>query len=306
MPKHEISAYFLGTDHKPGKEPNPGVPYKNDKEVYFKIGKSKEENEKTNFIFTGPTKLDIFKPNIQSISQKGKSILSKYVEILIKNKNNDVEIKIKGHSRGGIVAKIVYQKLKAYFGSNKQVKFGPLIVLDPYAGPLNRLAKSKDTIDDVADANVNAVYSLTEGLYASPATALNANIIIFTDCSHDKTKYIAMGITKLAFGTYYFNGTQKELQEITNKLKLRTNTVEDIKLIKNKIKEYVQNNIKIIDSPIRCREALERFQKVATNRRKEIFYTRLAKINNCRYAFLVELYLKEHKQSKLAQSIMGS
>ncbi len=304
MPEHKISVYFLGTDHEAGHEPNSGTPYKNDKEVYFK-----QNNEKTNFVFTGPTKLDIFEPNIKSISQKGENVLGEYVEKLLEPRNDvKIKIKIKGHSRGGIVAKIVYQKLKAKFGKNSQVNFDSLIVLDPYAGPFNRLAKSKDTVDDAIDVNenvVNAVYSLIERRFASPATALGAKTIIFTDCSHDKTKYIAAGITKLEPGTYYFSGTPKKLKELTDKLKScrklpEKNRSEGVK----KIRKYVKDNIKKINNHIDCLSALKNFQKIATSRRKEIFYRRLAETDKCKYKFLVEKYLKDNRQANLAESIM--
>ena len=218
---HSINVYFLGSCHYASKHPNAGTSFKGNKHVYYKTENEGTSNFKAYLTFSGPTALDIKKPTIKSMTQLGIEVLKKFID---KNKTSKITVNIKGHSRGAIIAKNVYGELKRNYNSNKNIEFGTLSLFDPYAGPLNGYKKTYDNID-IDDADIAVVYSLTEGLYASPSKVENAKIVIFTDCEHDKTKYIGRAIPTLKEkGTYYFDGNQNDLREITVKLKNEKNS----------------------------------------------------------------------------------
>ena len=178
----------------------------------------------------------------------------------------------------------------------KNIEFGTLALYDPYAGPLNGYKKSYDNIA-IENANIAIVYSLTEGLYASPSKVANAKIVIFTDCEHDKTKYIGRNISTLNKGIYWFSGTQEVLRGHTIKLK---DPKQDIEEIYTEIDEYVNENRKPIDKD-NCEKVLERFKDIKSYRRKFIFYKTIAQIDGCKNT--VKKYLKDTKQNRLLKSL---
>lgn len=303
-----INVYFLGSCHYAYKHPNAGTSFENNKHVYYKEENKKTSNFKAYFTFSGPTALDIKKPTIKSMTRLGIEVLKRFIDEKVEAyKTSKITVNIKGHSRGAIIAKNVYGELKQSYKSNENIEFGTLSLFDPYAGPLNGYKKSYDNID-IDDADIAVVYSLTEGLYASPSKVKNAKIVIFTDCEHDKTKYIGRAIPTLTEkGTYYFDGNQEDLRKITVGLKKRPedldqnqNYEEYIKGVYEKIDNYVKGKIKIINSK-NCMEVLKRFSDIKSYSRKETFYGIIDKIEGCKN--IVENYLNQEKQNRLLKSL---
>lgn len=305
-----INVYFLGSCHYAYKHPNAGKPFNNNKHVYFKEEKKNLNKEDGNFevyfTFSGPTALDIKKPTIKSMTRLGIEVLKRFIDEKVEAyKTSKITVNIKGHSRGAIIAKNVYGELKQSYKLNKNIEFGTLSLFDPYAGPLNGYKKTYDNID-IDDADIAVVYSLTEGLYASPSKVKNAKIVIFTDCEHDKTKYIGRAIPTLTEkGTYYFDGNQEELRAITVGLKEEPEDPnqsyeEYIKDVYKKIDNHLKGKIKLIN-PENCWKVLERFSNIKSYRRKETFYGIIAKIEGCQD--IVESYLKQKKQNRLLKSL---
>ena len=301
-----INVYFLGSCHYAYKHPNAGTPFKGNKHVYHEEENEGTSNFKAYFTFSGPTALDIKKPTIKSMTRLGIEVLKRFIDEKVEAyKTLKITVNIKGHSRGAIIAKNVYGELKQSYKSNENIEFGTLSLFDPYAGPLNGYKKTYDNID-IDDADIAVVYSLTEGLYASPSKVKNAKIVIFTDCEHDKTKYIGRAIPTLTEkGTYYFDGNQEELRAITVGLKEEPEDPnqsyeEYIKDVYKKIDTHLKGKIKLIN-PENCWKVLERFSNIKSYRRKETFYGIIAKIEGCQD--IVESYLKQKKQNRLLKSL---
>ena len=129
-----LSISFLGSGHKAKDSPNSGISTKNPNIYFLDKGNSKS------YTVSGPTTLNILAEK-RSIARSTKDsftffegVINKLLEI-----HEVIQVKIKGHSRGGVIAKNVYEKLTRSFSSNPKVNFLPPIYLDPYAGPLSRL-----------------------------------------------------------------------------------------------------------------------------------------------------------------------
>lgn len=296
-----MNVYFLGSCHYAYKHPNAGQSYLNNKHVYKN---ESVDGSEVYFTFSGPTALDIKKPTIKSMTQLGIETLKSFIEKKLEYDDTlKIIINIKGHSRGAIIAKNVYEKLKKDYNSSKNVELKILSLLDPYAGPLNGYKKSYDDIN-INNADIAVVYSLTEGLYASPSKVENAKIVIFTDCEHDKTKYIGRAIPDLEIGkVYWFKGYQDELRNNTVKLKNINISEKEIKYIYQKIDNYVKNNIEIIDSK-NCMEVLKRFSDIKSYRRRDIFLKKIYNIKGCDK--IVEEYLLNTNQKRLLKNLKAN
>ncbi len=311
----EIKVDFLGSSHYAYKTVNAGKSYDGTKHIYEKDEIIKNENKwKVKFTFSGPTTLDIKEPTIKSVTAKGKKTLEDFLKTILKTLkeiaySKNIFLHIKGHSRGAIIAKNVYDYLKSKFSS--QITFEKLELADPYAGPLNRLAKKVDTFEDEGQKDINIVYSLTEKRFASPSKALNANIVVFTDISHDKTQYISSYIAKNHFdrGTYYFKGKQSDIKKWTtpisrlNKEYLKPKKTDDeIEKIENEIKKikkglgvYIEKNLSRIETQENCSDCLACFKKFGSADRRKIYYKRLAGINqSCKNEVLKHLQGKNY------------
>ena len=293
-----LEANFLGSCHPAKKHPNSGVPYKSEKEAYI--------NDMTNtkksaiyLTFSGPSLLDIGSLTIKSITKVGKKVLIEILEDLKKrNKVERVEVTVKGHSRGALCAKEVYGYLKNIYRNDEVIKICCLNLFDPYAGPFNRFKSSYKNIE-FPNTNLGVVYSLSEKRFKSPPNLINANVIIFTDTEHDKTKYIGRIIPNLPKGVYVFLGTQKDLRAIT--IKLRTaSDLREVAAIYEEIDRYIRKHIKLLDSK-NCEGVLKLFSKIGSSQRKYIFYKTLMEVDGCKE--IVEKYLSERKEHALMKKL---
>lgn len=286
---------FLGSCHPAKKHPNSGVPYKNEKEVYI----NDMTNTKKYVTFSGPNMLDIGNLTIKSITKIGKRVLPEILEDLKKsNDAKQIEVTVKGHSRGALCAKEIYGYLKNIYRNDEIIKICYLNLFDPYAGPINRF---NDLYKDIEFTNTHlgVVVSLSEKRFKSPPNINNANVIIFTDTEHDKTKYIGRIIPKLSNGVYVFLGTQKDLRAITVKLKTASD-LKEITLIYKEIDNYVKKYTKPLNAKI-CKYVLELFSKIGSSKREYIFYKTVMGIEGCEE--IVREYLSKRKKTSLMKKL---
>lgn len=197
-----IEINFLGSCHMAAKHPNAGARYGNYSEVYYNLKRQGSDKILT-LTFSGPTLMDLKKPNISSIKKEAKEILNDLIPN-IHLLGEKISISIQGHSRGGIVANKIQRWLTLSSNPLKDmIKLKGLVLADPYAGPINRrVSKASDNLDDsnldVPTSKV-AVYTTAEKRFRDPAQSLRSNVIVFTDTSHDRTRYIA----KYVFDSHY-------------------------------------------------------------------------------------------------------
>lgn len=312
-----LEVNFLGSCHPAKKHPNSGVPYKNEKEVY--INDMTNTKKSIYMTFSGPNMLDVGNLTIKSITKIGKKVLPEILEDLKEsNKAEHVEVTVKGHSRGALCAKEIYGYLKNIYRNDEVIKINRLSLFDPYAGPINRFNSlykdiefsdiNSDSTNNHKNSNKNTkdpntklgvVYSLSEKRFKSPPNINNADVIIFTDVEHDKTKYVGRIIPKLLNGVYVFLGTQKELRAITIKLKTASNSREVDEIYK-KIDNYVKKYTKPLDAKI-CKLVLELFSKIGSSKREYIFYKTVMGIEGCEEA--VTEYLSKYKKTNLIKKL---
>ncbi len=289
-----IMVNFLGSCHPASKHIEAGTQYGKYKEVYFNL---KSVNGKYAIVltFSGPTKFDIKKPNIKSITKEAKEILDDLISninlLIEENKGQDkkmqVYLDIKGHSRGGIIAENIYEWFSLN-SSNLKIKLGKLIIADPYAGPVNRIIKKGNDNFDYLNKNIKSVpeskivvYTVAERRFRDPAKSLNSDVIVFTDVTHDRTKYIAEYIFYESEykGVYICADPMTEL----NKMYVAVNKNPTDKE-QSFINKWFSKNIKPVDdknieSILNGRENFKNFayNKISSDGRRLLFYSALAK-----------------------------
>lgn len=289
-----IMVNFLGSCHLASKHIGAGTQYGKYKEIYFNL---KPINDEYAIIltFSGPTMFDIKKPNIKSITKEAKEILDDLISninLLIENKSENKEMQvyldIKGHSRGGIIAENIHKWLSLK-SSNLKIKLNKLIIADPYAGPVNRIIKKRNSNFDYLNKDVKSVpeskivvYTVAERRFRDPSKSLNSDVIVFTDVTHDKTKYIAEYIfyeNKYNEGVYICADPMAKLNKIYIAVnKNPTDKEQDF------INKWFSENIKLvgdrnIESILNGRENFKNFayNKISSDGRRLLFYSALAK-----------------------------
>ncbi len=275
----KININFLGSTYVAKKEPGAGNPYSGNENIYVKQT-SKNEKAEINLTFSGPNILDIGTLSIKNITNSAKKILKDIISVMIDLKI-EITVAIRGHSRGGIIAKNIYDFLKKKFGN--RIKLEEVIYADPYAGPINRLKKLVDNFEiDQKLSNDMVIYSLVEKMFASPSLILNAEVVIFSNTTHSSARYVLEYVNnnKNQFrkkATYYI----KDDGNISNLCKKadRERDFEKREKLENSIYKSIENGLNIIDDEKSCDEAIKYFKNYKTQRRSEILYRRLASIN---------------------------
>lgn len=316
-----IKIYFLGSNNPASKHYGAGKQYKNYKEVYYKFGTDKKTLYLT---FSGPTKLDIAKPNIKSIKKEAKDILS---ELLSKEKeqDNEISIDILGHSRGGVIANSICTWLLSKPSSiHRKFRLNIVNIADPYAGPLNRRLKNENndfdkTNDYKIPLNTVVVYTCKENRFRDPAQSLKSKTIVLTDVSHDRTKLISEYIFNYSNeyilkpkNLYVFADPNGKLNEIFVSLKKSNYQNDDLQkkleqCISSNLKENLLDNTKITQNKDTLNNILNgkqdyinfSYQNISSNGRRELFYTALALIDDS----IVKKYLTYNKHTNMWTTI---
>lgn len=298
---------FLGSCYLASKQPGAGVQYGKYKEVYYRL-KPLSDERSIIFTFSGPTLLDIKKPNIKSITKEAKEILNDLISnicilrenILAKNENAlkheekeqikkmNIIIDIKGHSRGGIIANNIYRWfLKNFSKYEIKLKLKKLVMADPYAGPINRIIKKKnDNFDDInVPENIPeskiVVYTVANKKFRDPAKSLKSNAIILTDSLHGATKYIAHYAFNLGFreGLFIYCDSNSELKKVHAAVN-QYPTEKEQEFIDKWVKKHIEkvtryNIISILQGAGKYKNFA--YKKISSDGRRVLFYSALAK-----------------------------
>ncbi|MDR1628147.1 MAG: hypothetical protein LBR79_05180 [Oscillospiraceae bacterium] len=317
MLEKTIKIFFLGSGHLAKDAPSPGkvaknpVTKKTDKNIYYVCSPNKDS-----YKVSGPTALNgIFSD--RSIGQQVRNSCAFFCDVITHELTQNIRliIIIKGHSRGGIIAKKVYAFLFNRF--SKKVTFVPPLYLDPYAGPISNILKENDQIEDSGVV----VYTVNEQRFRTPASVTSASIVIFTNVAHDRCQFIKppKGDTS---GTYFLKGGGDEdavlqhfkimirqlCEQLKAKLKIKSSSNpnysevdklgKDIKTFKKSSREYVQKNLIKIENASQVKDCLDYLLiKTGTKRTKQrddIVFNRLSQIAKS----AVEEWRKEHEKKK--------
>lgn len=207
---------FLGTGAKVTN--NHGTDIKINNKIYTNIkSNDTEKNNKVirTYTFQGPNLIDTGKTRIRKNVENAVKIF----EELTKNEqlDDDIKIKITGHSRGGVAATLTYDKLrKKYPAYGNKIS---LMVSDPYSGPLGigkktsidlnrrnntlrskrkrgKTGKTEEVQDEQPkkeqstnnlDNNTVVFYSMGTSFECTPQKILNAKTIFICEAGHNDT-----------------------------------------------------------------------------------------------------------------------
>lgn len=192
----------------------------------------------TVYIFQGPDTLDLGNSSIASNVKNAVALLEDEIREWIekpKNAKCNMLITFWGHSRGGVAATRVCQKLKKlYINKFKSencgnVKF-KLYVADPYAGPthtgknvsidLKVNTKGKNTDKDKNEDNDATVfYSMGTQFPCSPQKIMNAKTIVVCEAGHNQTSshmYNKADGKELKEGGVYLLHSNGDLEKVTS------------------------------------------------------------------------------------------
>ena len=279
-----LSMSFLGSGHEAKDTPNSGVPTKNPN-IYFL-----DKGNRKSYTISGPSALNTPLEK-RSISQSTKNSFIFFKDIISELLKSYIviKVKIKGHSRGGIIAKNVYENLKKYFSFTPKVDFIPPIYLDPYAGPLSRLlsafrkTKEKDAV---------VVYTVNEWRFRSPMEVKQANIVIFTKVAHDRCQFIKPpnGCTA---GTFYFCDNDNE-DSVLQRYKLMERNFYNQILNLNKVKSCSNLNFGEV-------EKMKMLYKNITNSRRNYVKKHLKKVTTANIEECLNYLLLDSKVDRTGQ-----
>lgn len=306
----EVNINFLGSCHAASKHPGAGAQYGEYRHIYYNFSLNGDVCV-LNFTFSGPTQLDVKKPNIKSITKEAKTVLNDLVFNVSLLKKTMV-INIQGHSRGGVVADAIHKWIpSAHWGTIARV--GKLSIADPYAGPINRrVHKSMDDFNkssasdtpniDIHTNNI-AVYTVAEKRFRTPANSLKkSSIVVFTDVTHDKTKYIAGYVFKHSKESPFSQTNQKIYICPDSENKLRTLVSGD----PNKAEEWMKKSItpvdeKNIEDILQGKKPYEHFayKNISSDGRRELFYAGIGMVDKTK----VLDFLEKNKHTSMHKKV---
>ena len=298
-----LRAFFAGTSIKPRNwkylnDPKPL--YENHKNVVYT-----KDGDSFSYYFPGPLakfSLDQGTYTIEKNYKRGVEVLSNNIKNLLKEKpGEEIQVEIAGHSRGGVTATRVAEKIKSEFKDNKNVKIN-LITLDPVPGPMH----FKDNVRiKLAEGETNksvVVYSMdTKKFFYTPQEVKNSDVVIILPGDHEsvygKRNSSAKGDTNDVYH-YYYNGKSCSLSQLLNLEKgvyiaddnynLTKVSVGNLKECMNKIYSKCKDSTRqrvLIDSIIErsgfglddILEANPKYKKQFENKLKSIKKSRLLK-----------------------------
>lgn len=318
----EVNINFLGSCHAASKHPGAGTQYGGYRHIYYNFSLNGDVCV-VNFTFSGPTKLDVKKPTIKSITEEAIAVLKDLVHNVNLLKKTMV-INIQGHSRGGVVADTIHKWISSpQWGT--AVRVGKLSIADPYAGPVNRRLHEKmrnfDKGSTAMDARVSSngaqvdvpsskfvVYTVAEKRFRTPARALESDIIVFTDISHAKTNlvvdYILKNLSEFKKNKTYVCAGGSDKNNLQQRyLAYKTDPVPDKKVaidnwIKSKINEVDANNIKnILEGEGDYKNFA--YNRISSDGRRALFYKALATVDEDK----VKQFLKDEKHTSMLRKL---
>lgn len=216
-----LRAFFAGTSIRPREwtylnDPKPL--YEDHKNVVYT-----KDGDSLSYYFPGSLdkfSLDRGTYTIEKNYKRGVEVLSNNIKNLLKEKpDEEIKVEIAGHSRGGVTATRVAEKIKSEFKDNKNVKVN-LITLDPVPGPMHF---KEDVKIKLAEGETNksiVVYSMdTQKFFYTPQEVKNSDVVIILPGGHESVygkRYLNdKGDTSDVYH-YYYNGKSCSLSQLLN------------------------------------------------------------------------------------------
>lgn len=148
----------------------------------------REDANNKSYYFPGPLaklSLDQGKYSIQNNFERSVKILKKDIDKLLEeDSNQEINIEIAGHSRGGVAAGRVVKKIQEDYKNNSNVHI-KLISLDPVPGPGHYGDDVNLELDENTADNNALIYSLTTPALHSPQILKNVNTVIIKNTHHN-------------------------------------------------------------------------------------------------------------------------
>ena len=148
----------------------------------------REDANNKSYYFPGPLaklSLDQGKYSIQNNFERSVKILKKDIDKLLEeDSNQEINIEIAGHSRGGVAAGRVVKKIQEDYKNNSNVHI-KLISLDPVPGPGHYGDDVNLELDENTADNNALIYSLTTPALHSPQVLKNVNTVIIKNTHHN-------------------------------------------------------------------------------------------------------------------------
>ena len=216
-----LRAFFAGTSIRPRHWEylnNPQPFYEDHKNVVYT-----SEGDSFSYYFPGPlskVSLDQGNYTIEKNYKRGVEILSGDIRTRLKEDPEEViEVEIAGHSRGGVTATRVAEKIKSEFKNEKNVKVN-LITLDPVPGPLHFKDNVKMELAEGENNKSVVVYTMDDKkVFYTPQEVKNADVVILLPGDHEsvygKRDHSLKGDTDDVYH-YYYNGKSCSLSQLLN------------------------------------------------------------------------------------------
>lgn len=216
-----LRAFFAGTSIRPRHWEylnNPQPFYEDHKNVVYT-----SEGDSFSYYFPGSlskASLDQGNYTIEKNYKRGVEILSSDIRTRLKeNPEEVIEVEIAGHSRGGVTATRVAEKIKSEFKNEKNVKVN-LITLDPVPGPMHFKDNVKMELAEGENNKSVVVYTMDDKkVFYTPQEVKNADVVILLPGDHEsvygKRDHSLKGDTDDVYH-YYYNGKSCSLSQLLN------------------------------------------------------------------------------------------
>ena len=217
-----LIAFFAGTSIRPRhwdylNDPKPL--YENHKNVVYV-----RDGDSFSYYFPGSlSKISLDQGNytIEKNFKRGVEILSNDImDLMEEDPTEKIEVEIAGHSRGGVAATRVAEKIREEFKDNENVKIN-LITLDPVPGPMHFKDNVKmELAEGKADNKSVVVYTMDDKkVFYTPQEIKNANVVIILPGDHESVyghrDHSLKGDTDDVYH-YYYNGENCSLSQLAN------------------------------------------------------------------------------------------
>ena len=217
-----LRAFFAGTSIRPRNwdylnDPKPL--YENHKNVVYTMNGA----DSFSYYFPGSlSKISLDQGNytIEKNFKRGVEILSNDItDLLNEDPSGEIEVEIAGHSRGGVAATRVAEKVRNNFKNNENVKIN-LITLDPVPGPMHFKDNVKMELSEGKSSRSVVVYTMDDKkVFYTPQEIKNADVVIILPGDHEsvygKRDHSLKGDTDDVYH-YYYNGESCSLSQLLN------------------------------------------------------------------------------------------
>ena len=216
-----LRAFFAGTSIRPRhwdylNDPKPL--YEDHKNIVYT-----KDGDSFSYYFPGSlSKISLDQGNysIEKNYKRGVEILSNDINDLIKEDPSEkIEVEIAGHSRGGVTATRVAEKIREEFKDKENVKIN-LITLDPVPGPGHFKDNVKMKLSEKEENKSVVVYTMDDKkFFYTPQKVKNSDVVVILPGDHEsvygRRNYAFKGDTDDVYH-YYYNGKSCSLSQLLN------------------------------------------------------------------------------------------